>query len=220
MANNTEKKGALKSTAEVVATTSTILVAGKTIASVVESTAKSVKDILAQNINDDIMQEPTTETLSTKEENELISEATTQNDMTNRVVESLTRNNNTQQKEEQAPISEPVEEIKDNSDITIVSTEPLTEDIRQDLLTEDPDSEPIIDIPESELLTEELQVESHEIESTGEDLTINELPDETGYYGPNIDDLLSVDSNEPFDIKDFMGSTDEKPLSDLTDETA
>lgn len=44
MADNTGK-GILKSTAEVVATTSTILVAGKTIASVIDSTATSLKDL-------------------------------------------------------------------------------------------------------------------------------------------------------------------------------
>ena len=48
MANDNNKKSALKSTAEVVATTSTILVAGKTIATVVDSTATSVKDMYAE----------------------------------------------------------------------------------------------------------------------------------------------------------------------------
>lgn len=51
MANNTDKKGALKATAEVVATTSTILVASKTIASVIDSTASSVKDMYAEDIS-------------------------------------------------------------------------------------------------------------------------------------------------------------------------
>ena len=146
MANDNNKKSALKSTAEVVATTSTILVAGKTIATVVDSTATSVKDMYAEiktatSTSDAEKQEVAEgEAAEVKlaeavaksvAENSSLTDELIENDM---VRETLNSVGNTPQpvNDMSTDVSDAVGEITNSpEDVALISTEPLEEDTEQ-----------------------------------------------------------------------------------------
>lgn len=160
MANDNNKKSALKSTAEVVATTSTILVAGKTIATVVDSTATSVKDMYAEmktatSASDIEKQEAAEGVLISEKKDENIPETTKVSETTEKVSETV-RQYTPKPVETTETVSEQVEEnTETTSDHDVASAEPLDEepeiisteplDDEQQIAFEDEQPETIID---------------------------------------------------------------------------
>lgn len=146
MANDNNKKSALKSTAEVVATTSTILVAGKTIATVVDSTATSVKDMYAEiktatSTSDAEKQEVAEGEAAEVKLAEAVAKSVAENSsLTDELIENVmvreTLNSvgNTPQpvKNMSTDVSDAVGEITNSpEDVALISTEPLEEDTEQ-----------------------------------------------------------------------------------------
>lgn len=197
MANDNNKKSALKSTAEVVATTSTILVAGKTIATVVDSTATSVKDMYAEIKSDNKPQEQAAEgVLISEAKKEIISDATIQNEIVKKTIEAV-KNNTPKPAETSEPASEYVEEITEDSQNTeIASTEPLNE-------------EP--EIISTEPLDDEQQI-AFEDEQPGTIIDGGQLPDddmsnilaesETGYF-PELQEVGCLTDVQNANMEDF-----------------
>lgn len=146
MANDNNKKSALKSTAEVVATTSTILVAGKTIATVVDSTATSVKDMYAEiktatSTSDAEKQEVAEGEAAEVKLAEAVAKSVAENSsLTDELIENamvretLNSVRNTPQpvKDMSTDVSDAVGEITNSpEDVALISTEPLEEDTEQ-----------------------------------------------------------------------------------------
>lgn len=146
MADNTGK-GMLKSTAEVVATTSTILVAGKTIASVIDSTASSVKGLYAaesasvQEAEDVVSTEiphdnkTNINVQNTKSHETVIHKSAIQGNHKNEHDNVKDELYNIKEAGNEDIVCEPIEEITDNDDVSILSTEPLDGDIPQEVVS-------------------------------------------------------------------------------------
>lgn len=207
MANDNNKKSALKSTAEVVATTSTILVAGKTIATVVDSTATSVKDMYAEIKSDNKPQEQAAEgVLISEAKKEIISDATIQNEIVKKTIEAV-KNNTPKPAETSEPASEYVEEITEDSQNTeIASTEPLNEE-PEIISTEPLDEEQLIvsnDTP-SEQSMEEPQVEETEIvyEDEQHETIIEDIPLHDNFSNPLTQEIGCFPELQNGNTEDF-----------------
>lgn len=146
MANDNNKKSALKSTAEVVATTSTILVAGKTIATVVDSTATSVKDMYAEiktatSTSDAEKQEVAEGEAAEVKLAEAVAKSVAENSsLTDELIENVmvretlnsVRNTPQPVNDMSTDVSDAVGEITNSpEDVALISTEPLEEDTEQ-----------------------------------------------------------------------------------------
>lgn len=159
MASNTAKN-ILKSAAEVVANTSTILVAGKAIASVIGSTATSVKDIYeektAENIHEEKVVEDVPDDIQT---GELIKEETT---VSEPLVHKETTGNSTMQVHEHISVKEESDKmvVTNATDENIIEKEELLEIVSTEPLEEEAEIEPEVDVlPEENFPAEEVPVD-------------------------------------------------------------
>lgn len=224
MANDNNKKSALKSTAEVVATTSTILVAGKTIASVIESTATSVKDMYAEIKATTSTPESDAEKAQFSEANgEILPEAEVKgmagkSTLTDEIIQSdlarktlnAVENFSQSPKVEAAVVSEPVGEITESSDdVALISTEPLEEELDQE--------EPVETEEYSDILTDEINDNAFAEANIPVD-----SEDETEQQTEELYDLTQetdTPPSNPFEDTDSWNNTDNLLTDASTEQT-